>query len=156
MNLTKEILEFLSLDDNSLYIYTHRTLENSIGDDIIENGFEYSNDFRSTTDEMMNDRVHVQYWMNHRDNYGDIVIVICIKRYLLDKYIKLTKPLNKCFEDAISEIPPYVNNDGDTIYLISKYYIKGYFNVITNEIVKNSNFNPSFDNSQYLENLKNI
>jgi len=153
MYVSKKIMDFLLVADDSLHVLTHRTIDEDIANEIIKEGFEYTNSLHKTTDEMINDNVHINYWMKHRDYYGDITIVICISKKLYKKYTELSKKLKIDSEYILSIIPSYINNEGDPVYLLSNHYIRGYFNNITEETVENPDFNPSFDSPQYLQNI---
>lgn len=146
-------MDFLSVADDSLYILTHCTKDEVIADHIIKEGFEYSNTLHFTTDEMINDDIYVNYWLKQREHYGNSTVVICISKKIYKKYMELSKIHKMDYEYILSDIPPYCNDDGDMIYLLSKHYIKGYFNNKTEEMVYNIKFDPLYDSPQYLRNI---
>lgn len=155
MVLSDEILDFLSTSKGKFFVFTHRTWDETIADEILREGFNYAESLHKTTDEMNDDLVHIQYWMTQRDNYGDVTIVICIDRKVYFKYFDMIRKINKKIdlEYVLSESEPYFGEDGDIIYKLSKHYIKGYFNNRTGIITPNPNFNPSYDNPKYKQKI---
>lgn len=142
-------------EDSKIYLHYTNTRHNSEG--IIRDGFQYLLPFDKTTNEVKNDAVDLNYSHYLRKSYGDYIVIIKISDEVYSKYYDFIQNHNDNFmrvEELLSEIPPFISNDGDEIYTLSNKFIKGYINYRTGDIVKNKNFNPLFDSEKFEKNIQ--
>ena len=162
MAVDKKIINFLSPEDTNLFIYIHRTSSEELAKRIMKNGFEFYESLHNTTDVIINDPIHIQYWLKMRENYGNYTMIISLSRKIFFKYLELIKSnpeypgMHLEVEQILTLKKPYINANDDTIYTLAHHYIKGYFNNTSNQIVHNPEYNPSFDSTTFLENFKNF
>ncbi len=160
MELTKEILDFIEYDEVKFICFTHRTNSEQIAKKIMEEGFEFAEAIQSTTDILVNDEVVLKYYHNLRRNYGEYNVIICIANEIYDYYLAQLKasPRGKLFtvEEILTEKKPRYDEERDqTIFLLPKQFIKGFFNEETAKITINPNFNPTYNSEKFNENLNN-
>ena len=162
MALDKKIIDFLSPQDVSLFVYIHRTSSKVLAKKIMKEGFEFYESLHNTTDIIINDPIHIQYWIKMREYYGNYTMVICIKKSIFYKYLNFIKSsidyskIHIEVEQLLTEKAPYNNENDDKIFTLSNHYVKGYFNNITNETVYNPEFNPEFDSPIFVQNYINL
>lgn len=162
MAVDKKIIEFLAPEDSELFIYIHRTSSEELAQKIMYEGFEFYESLHTTTDVIINDQVHIQYWLKMREHYGNYTMVICISRKLFFKYLELIKnnpnyPKTHIeVEQLLTLKAPYINANDDKIFTLANYFIKGYFNNETLNIVHNPEYNPKFDSPEFLANYKKL
>jgi hypothetical protein len=56
-------------------------------------------------------------------------------------------------ENILTERVPLKNENDDLIYQLSNRFVKGYINHQTGEIIRNPDYNPSYDTSAFINNL---
>ncbi|NOZ46186.1 MAG: hypothetical protein GXO79_05325 [Chlorobi bacterium] len=162
MSVDEKIINFLSPGDSSLFIYIHRTPSEQLANKIMQEGFEFYDSLHNTTDVIINDPIHIQYWLKIREHYGNYTIVISLKKTVFFKYLELIKKnpnypkIHVEVEQILTEKTPYVNANDDKIFTLSKHFIKGYFNNTTKETVYNPEYDPLFDSPVFEKNLTTI
>ncbi|MFC2137544.1 hypothetical protein ACFLTE_05150 [Bacteroidota bacterium] len=161
MELTRKILDFIDYDEIKFICFSHRTNSEEIARKIMEEGFEFAEAIQSTTDFLVNDEVVLKYYYNLRRNYGEYNIIICIANEVYDYYLGQLKnsPNGKMYtvEELLTEREPRYDEERDqTIFLLPKQFIKGFYNEETAEITKNPDFDPNYNSDKFKENLEKI
>ena len=153
---SKKIQDFLFEHENDTIVFLHYTNNENDARNILKNGFEFAITFDRTTTEIRNDSVTLNYHHYIRKPFGDNIVVICISKKVYNSYIdEINKMLlyDVKVEELLTEKPPRLNEDADKVYTLHKKFVKGYFNYHNNEIVKNPEFNYSYDSEIFKENL---
>ena len=132
--------------------YSHRTLTKEIANNIIKKGFRFSNSFQKTTDEIIDDLVHLKYWDTLRKHYGEYIVVISFDREMLDQ---LQLKINSNFErqQALSKIDVSQVKGEEDIFILPSQYVKGYIKREDGEITVNPNFDPNYITPDLEKNL---
>ena len=162
MAVDANIIKFLSPGDTKLFIYIHRTSNEKLAKKIMQEGLEFYESLHNTTDVIINDPIHIQYWLKMREHYGTYTMVISFHRNLFFKYLELIKAkpdypkLHIEVEQLLTTKDSYINSNDDKIFTLSHHYIKGYFNNNTNEIFPNPEYNPEYDSPVFLNNLNKL
>ncbi len=159
MTLDQKFIDFMIPENDELINYSHRTKTERIADIIMNEGFEFVDSLQKTTDTVSKDPVHLQYWHNLRERYGNFTVVLSISKALMDKYIvKLNQIKNShvSVEQLFSIKDIYLDDNDEEVYTLPPAYVKGYFNCKTGSIVKNNNFNPYFEDIIFTENLNKL
>jgi len=131
-------LESFIANDDSLRCYMHVTPEESYAKNILKVGFKYSN-FNKTVDEYNGNDLNTLVWLrSQRSQYGNFIIVIQIDKDLLKR---------KGYDvEWLSNLDVEFNEDeNESISILPKEYIKGYFIVDSQRIVLNKKFNPKYE-----------
>ena len=155
--LDDSILNFVFGDSSDVHIFVHYTKDESIAKLILEEGFRFSNSFYKTAENVYYDKVDFAYRHHLHKKYGSYVLVISINRNVYNKYFDQLKNIatkNILVEQIMTEVPVQKDENFTEIYLLPKYYIKGYFNFETGEIITSKDFNPSYDSVKFSENIK--
>jgi len=130
----KELLSFIS-EDNNCYSYLHVTTSEENAKNILDEGFHYTYNFHKTVDRFDVRNMTTLNWLRIiRMQYGNYVIVIEIDRDLLKG--------QQSNIDALAV--DYYEKDGEEAFLLPKEYVKGYYDEVTKQLIKNKYFNPKF------------
>ncbi len=159
MDLAKKLMDFIVPGEENLMNYTHRTRTEELARNILQEGFEFSDSFQKTTDAVVADPVHIQYWHKLRECYGVFTIVISIDRQLFESYLSELKKIPKHQTDVvqtITEKEPHLNENNEPVYTLPRQFIKGYFNSKTGKIVYNPDYNPSYDSPKFKLNIEKL
>ena len=161
MELTKQILDFINYDEIHFICFSHRTNSEVIARKIMNEGFEFAEAIQSTTDFLINDEVVLKYYYNLRRNYGEYNVILCIANEVYDYYLGKLKesPNGKLYtvEEILTEKESRYDEDRDqTIFVLPKQFIKGYYNEETSEITKNPDFDPFYNSEKFKKNLDRI
>lgn len=131
-------LESFIANDDSCRSYMHVTPEEKFAKNILDVGFKYS-DFNKTVDEYSGNDLNILGWIRaQRKAYGNFVIIIQIDKDLLKRKgwnIDWLVDLDVEFDEENNEL----------ISILPKEYIKGYFIVDKQHIVRNTHFNPKYE-----------
>lgn len=155
--LDENVLNFVFSDSSNVHVFVHYTKEEKIAKLILDEGFRFANSFYKTAENVYYDKVDFAYRHHLHKKFGSYVIVISISRNVYNKYFEELKQLaskNILVEQIMTESPVQKDENYTEVYLLPKYYIKGYFNFETGEIVSNNNFNPDYDSEKFSENIK--
>ncbi len=149
---------FLLEDEQSQYIFIHYTRTQYVAQRIIEEGFRFADTFHKTAEQITNDRIDLIYKHILHRSYGDFVVVMGIDRGVYQLYLEKISSIRRGItpEQVMVEVPPGVNDNGDEVYLLPRYFIKGYVNVESGEIVPNTYFNPKYNSPAFEENVKRL
>lgn len=121
-----------------LRVFIHVTNEKEIADNILKEGFKYSENFHKSSEEVTDNIIDLKYKLQIYKNYGKFVIIICIPL----KLHKVTKPgelkLDKDIfvEYGISEYNPA----NELSYKLPSRFVRGYVDTGNMQIVNNELF----------------
>ena len=138
--------DFLFGDAQSVVLYTHRTKSDLIASRIVRNGFYFCDLFQKTTDPLVDDPVHFRYWQSLRKNYGEFVVVIGIDLELRLNCLNFlnNKGLQDMEVEQLLSKHTYNHKSKEDYFLLPTQYIKGYYNNVTEEVIENPLYNPTF------------
>ena len=154
-----EIQEFILEDKDECYIFLHYTNTKKTASKILKTGLKFSYSFDKTTKKVKSSSVDLNYNHYVLKQFGENVIVIGISNKIYKKYLNLLKNSNNndlVVEEVLTELPVTLNDDSEKVYTLHNKFIKGYFNYRENKIIKNKNYNPSFDSKKFKENINNF
>ena len=150
-------LKFLLENKNNSRIFIHYTKEEAVAKRILNDGFLYADSFYKTALPVTNDRLDLLIKHNSRKSFGDYLMIISISDKVFDHYsAELDRVgLNGiAVENILTEADTSLNENGDIVYLLPNYYVKGFINHQTGEVIANHAFNPSYDSSSFSRNLE--
>lgn len=100
--------------------------------------------------------------LNIRDrdiNKEELLKILSISNYVYKSYTrKLQKiPTPEVFvEQILTEVPPFHDENNDVVHVLSNKFVKGYFNYITGEIIRNPEFDPNYDCDSFKKNITRL
>jgi hypothetical protein len=153
------VTDFLFSNDKDSKIFVHYTKDENVARKIFDEGFIFVESFEKTAEQIINDPVDLTYKHNIRKYYGKYIIVICISNEIYSNYNNELKQINKQnmqVEQILTDIEPCFNDNMDEVFTLSKHFIKGYVNYETGYIIKNENFNPTYNSDVFLRNLSRV
>jgi hypothetical protein len=160
MALTKEILALLIPDNEEIINYTHRTDNEDVAKNIVTNGLKFTESFYKTTDIVINNPVNLNYVSLLRKAYGKYVIVISFAKEVIKHYESiLFKKLQSNIvevQQILTETEPGLNEDNEEVFTLSRYFIKGYFNEETENVIYNPDFDPYFKSAVFITNIERM
>lgn len=144
--MQENIQSFLFDDAEGVVLYTHRTKSELVASRIVRNGFFYCDLFQKTTDPLVDDPVHFRYWQSLRKNYGDYVVVIGVDLELRLNCLNYlnNKGLQDMEVEQLLSKHSYNHTEKQDYFLLPPQYIKGFYNCVTDEVVENPLYNPSY------------
>ncbi len=148
---TNEMLDFIFENVDTERVYTHYTHKEEIARLILDEGFNFTDSFYKTTQNIHNDMVVLNYKHNLYEHYGEYMIILCIPEDLVDyvkKEINLSK-FNLTVEDYISK----TNQNMEEFYTLPAIFVKGYIKYKTGEIFRNSKFMFSYSLDEFKKRL---
>jgi len=151
-----DIQNFIFDETEDCLNFLHYTNSQEVADNIVKKGFRFSPPFDKTTVNIKKDDIILKYNHYVLKSFGNYVIVISISRKTYSKYQKLIreKDINTVdIEEILSETGAKINNENEKIFTLHKKFVKGYFNYINCEIVKNADFDFNFDSDIFKENI---
>lgn len=150
--LPDKIRSFIQTNLSDFRVFMHFTSDRSVAEQIIKEGFKYSESFYKTTQEISRDIKDLDYKLQLYRQYGDFLIIINIPKELLDFAQKENEPIK---HDSLvdSAISLYNSND-DLGYKLSSIFIKGYIDVNNNTIIKNNGFLKGFNINDFQDQIK--
>lgn len=156
--LESSVQKFLLEDESRCKLYIHYTRDEEVAKNIFSEGFFFVDSFHKTAEAVSNDQISLVYKHYLHKNYGKFIIVISISKevynYFTEEIGKSKKVVN--VEQLLSEIPPFINENDDEVYLLPKQFIKGYINLETGNTVRNPNYNPYYSSPMFNENIKRL
>jgi hypothetical protein len=123
---------------NDHNIYIHVTNNQSVADNILKEGFKYSEDFYKSSSEISNDPVDLAYKLQLYKGYGRYIIIMCIPKEL---YKAAKKQSAQTDSDLLSEygISEY-NPEDELSYKLPPGFVRGYINIEKEKIIDNTLF----------------
>jgi hypothetical protein len=153
-----DIIDYIFENENNLKIFLHYTKERSVAENILKEGFKFSDSFYKTAENIYPDKISFVYKHNLRKHFGNYVIIIAISKELFDYYNdKLIVISNSILyvEHLLSVKIQGSKDEPEGFYLFPYQFIKGFINNETGEIIKNPGFNPEYKSEVFEQNLKN-
>jgi hypothetical protein len=153
----ENILNFILENSGSSKIYIHYTKDESDATSIIKKGFRFVESFYKTALPVFNDRLDLLIKHNNHKFFGDYIIQICISNDIVNYYLtELDRAGIKSFniEHILTDELPHKNENSDIEYLLPHKFIKGYINYITGDIVRNPDFDPSYNSLNFMKNIE--
>jgi len=153
----KEILNYFFEEEKSQFIFLHYTMEESVAKKILQEGFQFRYSFYKTADKIRKDELDLIYRHNRNKHYGKFVIVISISKKIYQQYevaCNQSKEPNRPVEQLLTESIPFLDENQDKVFTLSKKFIKGYINYVTGTIMNNPDFYPDYDSEIFKRNLK--
>jgi hypothetical protein len=145
MELSEDVYNFLFPGNEEVEMYSHRTVSKEIADKIIEEGFKYYDSFQKTTDQIIDDMVYLRYWDTLRKHYGGHIVVIAMSKDLLSRVQKEIHPkyeAQQVLSKPLTEGEDF--NSDEMRYLLPRQFVKGHIDRNTGEIIKNTEYDPSY------------
>lgn len=154
---SEDIINFIFDDEDESLLYLHYTKSENVARQIFEEGFRFSQSFYKTTELARNDEIELVYKHNQRKAYGKYIIVISIAK---DIYYSYKKEADKYpdvhVEEILSSTGPFLDENNEVTHVLSKFYVKGFVNYESGEIVRNPVFNAKYDSETFKKNLSGI
>jgi hypothetical protein len=142
-----EILAELLKSFEDCYFFLHNTKEPGIVERIVNEGFIFESQLPHSTDRVNpNEPIEITYFLFQRKEYGIYTIIIAIPRVIYETYSEVSNQNDTGIEEVLTITDPYFGENDELIYTLSPKHVLGYFNTKTGEFVKNSNWDPSFNN----------
>lgn len=152
-------MKFLLENKLNARIFIHYTKEEEVAKKILDEGFYYADSFYKTALPVTNDRLDLLIKHNNRKSFGKYLMIMIISNEVFDYYgAELDQyGLNGiAVENILTETETSINENGDTVFLLPKCYVKGYINHITGEVTSNNAFNPSYNSPAYKRNIDKL
>lgn len=154
---SENIMKFIFDDEEESLLYLHYTKHEKIAQQIIKEGFRFSHSFYKTTELARNDEIDLVYKHNQHKAFGKFIVVISISKDIYYYYKKETDKSSQVHvEEILTETDSFLDENNELTHVLSHYFIKGYFNYETGEIVKNPDFNSNYDSVKFKKNLAGI
>jgi len=151
-----DIQDFIFENTENCLVFLHYTNSKEVADNIINKGFRFSPPFDKTTINIKKDDIILKYNHYVLKSFGNHVIVICVSRNTYNKYQKLIKDseINTIdIEEVLSDTKAKINSDNEKIFTLHRKFVKGYFNYIDCDIVKNPDYDSNYDSIDFEKNL---
>ncbi|MCG8700494.1 MAG: hypothetical protein MI922_20740 [Bacteroidales bacterium] len=86
--IPKEVIDFMTLEHNQFVMFIHFTRTRKVADNILTGGFMYHDGLYTTAQEIVPDRIVIDYKTSLYRDYGEYMIVLAIPRMLYDRLVK--------------------------------------------------------------------
>ena len=153
------ILDYIFKDTKDKILLLHYTQEKTIADKILKEGFQFRYSFHKTAYKITRDRLDLIYKHSRSKYFGKNVLILSISDEINNYYseeLKKISPPEAFFEQILTEVPPFHDENNDVVYALSNKFVKGYFNYETGEITGNPEFNPNYDCDIFRKNLARL
>jgi hypothetical protein len=154
--LEESTTEFILENDEKLRIFMHYTRDEADAMSILKKGFRFANYFHKTALPVTRDKLDMIIKHNSQKYYGHFLVVLTVSDETVSRFtadIKKAGLKNVSFENIITESPVFKNENGEPVYTLPNYYVKGYVNHITGEITRNPDYNPYYISDTFEKNL---
>lgn len=152
-NIPQAFLNFLEEGiPVSSYLHNTATIETAM--QIFNTGFQFVNYLENSTDPInTKDHIIIKYFFNTRKAYGAYTLVIQIPNYIIEYCNNLVKNSDIHFYELIGELQE-IQNDDEAIFLLPNQFIKGYYNIKKDDILRNPRFCTDYNLKQIDEKFK--
>jgi len=153
------ILDYIFKDTKDKILLLHYTQEKTIADKILKEGFQFRYSFHKTAYKITRDRLDLIYKHSRSKYFGKNVLILSISDEIHNYYseeLKKISPPEAFFEQILTEVLPFHDENNDVVYALSNKFVKGYFNYETGEITGNPEFNPNYDCDIFRKNLARL
>lgn len=157
--LEKETTDFIFENDRELKIFMHYTLQEADAKNILSNGFMFADSFYKTALSVTRDSLDLKIKHNSKKYYGDFLIIICISNDIVNFFsmeLKKAGITGHSYENILTEVTPFRNDNFDIVYQLSSKFVKGYVNYRSGEIVKNPRFDPWYNSPEFQKNVERL
>lgn len=151
--------KFILEEEKQHKVFMHYTKDEKDAHNIIENGFLFADSFYRTALQVTGDKLDFRIKHNSRKFFGDYIVIISVAGNIINHYTEALKKAGVTsfsFENVLTEIPPVKNDNGDLIFTLPTQFIKGIINHRTGDIIKNPNFNPTYNSPAFEANIKSL
>jgi len=151
---SKQFSEFLSFlkEDIPVATYLHNTTDEKTAKLILDSGFQFVNYLENSTDEVStHDEITIKYFFNTRKDYGKYTIILQIPVALIAFCNSFAFEEDLHYYEIISRI--LEQSEDETYYLLPHKYIKGYYDISKNRLIKNPDFDLSFKPEDFTSGL---
>jgi hypothetical protein len=146
-----EILADILKNFKDCYFFVHNTKEFNVVESIMNEGFVFESQLPHSTDHVNpNESIEVTYFLFQRKDYGNYTIIIAIPKATYDTYTSVSNENDIGMEEVMSITEPYYSDNDELVYTVSPKHILGYFNIKTTEFYQNRNWDPFFNNCQFI------
>jgi len=155
----KEILDYVFEDVASRVLFLHYTMEESVAQNILHEGFQFRYSFYKTAEKIRLDKLDLIYRHSRNKHYGKFILVISISEQIYHKYsdaVKLNRDSNLPVEQILTEVKSFMDENQDKVFTLSNKFVKGYINYSTGKIVNNPDFEPEYDSEIFRRNLTSL
>jgi hypothetical protein len=154
--ISEDIIKFIFDDELTSELYIHYTGEELTANKIIDEGFKFRHSLYKTSEKVQNDEIDLTFKHHQHKGYGKFVIVISIAKTIYEYYQNEINYMSRfvSVENVLTETTSYQDENEETIFTLSKSFVKGYFNYETGEIVRNPSFNASYNIPVFQENVE--
>jgi len=151
-----EILATIMKNFKDCYFFLHNTKDFNVVESIMNNGFVFESQLPHSTDRVNpNDSIEATYFLFQRKDYGSYTIIIAIPIIIYELYSVASNKNDVSIEEVMTITEPYYNENDELIYTLSPKHVLGYYNIITSEFYQNRNWDPFFNNCQFISPGKN-
>lgn len=154
----KEILDYVFENVTSRILFLHYTMEETVAQKILREGFQFRYSFYKTADKIRRDKLELIYRHNRNKHYGKFILVLSISEQIYHKYanaVKLSRESSLPVEQILTE-ESFMDENQDKVFTLSNKFIKGYINYSTGKIVNNPDFQPEYDSEIFRQNLTSL
>jgi hypothetical protein len=146
-----EILTSILKNFKDCYFFLHNTREFRVVESIMKEGFIFESQLPHSTDQVnTNEPIEITYFLFQRKEYGSYTIIIAIPKVIYEIYSGVSNKYDIGIEEVITTTVPYIGENDELIYTISPKHILGYFNNKSTEFHQNRNWDPFFNNCQFI------
>jgi len=138
LRIQETIQNFIRESLNDSRVYIHFTMDKSVSEKIMSEGFRYSDSFDKTTAEISQSKIDIKYKYQLYRDYGSFLIVICIPLTLFDtnKTKGMDTKHDTLYNLGLSDFDP-----GEELeYRLSPKYVYGYINLEKVSTFKNEKY----------------
>jgi hypothetical protein len=146
MKAKGDFLSVILSDYKDCYVFLHNTKDLDIAEKILEEGFIFENQLPHSTDRVNpGEPIEITYFLFQRKDYGIYTIIIAIPKVIYEFYLEYSIVFEIGIEEVLSINKPYVSDNDELVYTISPKHILGYFDSNTGELVKNAQYDPTYN-----------
>jgi hypothetical protein len=146
MKAKGDFLAVILNDYKDCYVFLHNTREEEVAVKILNEGFIFENQLPHSTDRVNpGEPIEITYFLFQRKDYGTHTIIIAIPKVIYEFYLEYSLVFEIGIEEVLSISKPYVSDNDEMVYTISPKHIPGYFNTKTGDLIRNKNYDPSYN-----------
>jgi hypothetical protein len=142
-----EILANILMDFQDCFLFLHNTKELIIAERIMSEGFLFESQLPHSTDRINpSEHIEITYFFIQRKDYGSYTIIIGIPKTTYELYSAASNENDTGIEEVLTMTRPYMGDNDEIVYRLSPKHVLGYYNSKTGEFIKNTKWDPSFNN----------
>lgn len=155
-SINEKVNAFVFEENENSKTFLHYTKNKWDADQILKEGFKYSESFYKTAELVDNDWNYNSYNHYLQKSFGKNIMIIKIPEILYSTAINIYKELK------LNKFPPIENlvseklfNQEDTEYelthILNIRFVKGYINYPNNKLIKNKAYDPNINKGKILQ-----